>query len=569
MSSSHFVAYSSFAFLLLILSACSGGGGNGTSNTAPIITSAASATVEENTAAVITVVATDADGDTLSYSLSGGTDISAFSIDTSSGNLSFVSAPDYESPTDTNSDNVYEVQVSVSDNVVSTSQNISVTVSNANDHTPVIISAASHSVEENATLISTINATDADGDNLTYNISGGVDQISFTIDAPTGTLSFASPSDYENPTDTNSDNIYEVQVAVSDGGNNTTQDITVTVTNLLSINAESVTHQPLDGTWLACYDKADAEPDAADRHFFSDTDFVLEEYQFESTDGSCTGQAMATLHWHASLTTSDDFVTSGWLDNADISTVAPQNQAGTGALNSNPTVTKLIASMGSTTPPGPTGEQKYFYYMDDTATTWCLYRYAGPDDNADGYADYVGDYDLLCKESGTITPLATTTNAESETMQLLDGVWNRQCDTDVTDFVEQIVVAAGTFKNLQYHYATSTNGSCSGAATIETIAEGTITVGDNFTTLGWHDGTSAGADAPIAKDGSGPLNATPTVTKLIIDIPTGDLADTYYNFFYIDDTSSTWWMYTDGPNEFPTVEYNEYLNNYLPYYKAN
>ena len=49
----------------------------------------------ENQTAIGTVTATDADGDTFNYSLSG-TDASSMSINSSSGVLTFNSAPDYE-----------------------------------------------------------------------------------------------------------------------------------------------------------------------------------------------------------------------------------------------------------------------------------------------------------------------------------------------------------------------------------------------------------------------------------------------------------------------------------------
>ncbi|QXH59761.1 VCBS domain-containing protein [Pseudomonas azerbaijanorientalis] len=96
------------------------------SNDSPTITSngggaTASINVAENTAAVTTVVATDADlpAQTLSYSLlnTAGTDFSKFSI-SSSGVLTFNSAPDYENAQDvggTDGDNAYVVDVQVSD----------------------------------------------------------------------------------------------------------------------------------------------------------------------------------------------------------------------------------------------------------------------------------------------------------------------------------------------------------------------------------------------------------------------------------------------------------------------
>ncbi len=439
---------------------------------------------------------------------------------------------------------------------------------NDSNTAPVITSSDTTSVLENTTSVSTVSATDADGDTLIFSISGGADKSAFTIDSGSGALSFSSAPDYETPTDANTDNAYVVQVTVSDGSTSTTQDITITVTNQLSINAESAAHQPLDGTWIACYDKANTEPDAADRHFFTDTNFVLEEYQFESTDGSCTGQAMVTLHWVASITSLDDFVTTGWLDNTDTSTTPPQNQAQTASLDPNPTVTKLIATMGTTTPSGPAGENKYFYYMDDTAPKWCLYRYAGMDNNADGYPDYVGGYDILCKETGTVTPLASTINSESGAMQLLDGVWSSECrNKGATDYMEQHVIAGGTLKLQNVDYSTS-DTTCSGIGVTTVGIEGTVTILANETTLGWHDDTNP-TTAPTAQSGSGQLTSTPLVTRLIFDIPSGPYAGSNEYFYYMDDTAPTWCIYRPSGPDGDSDGYADYVANYDPLCKVN
>ena len=71
--------------------------------------------IAENSTAVTTVTATDPDGNTVSYALTGGADLQKFQIDGVTGVLSFVSAPDYENPTDADHNNSYVVQVSVSD----------------------------------------------------------------------------------------------------------------------------------------------------------------------------------------------------------------------------------------------------------------------------------------------------------------------------------------------------------------------------------------------------------------------------------------------------------------------
>jgi hypothetical protein len=92
-----------------------------TNNTAPTITSdgggeTSTLSVEEGTTSVTTVTSTDPDeSDTYNYYIDGGADASEFTIDESTGELSFVSAPDYTSPTDADGDNVYHVDVAVSD----------------------------------------------------------------------------------------------------------------------------------------------------------------------------------------------------------------------------------------------------------------------------------------------------------------------------------------------------------------------------------------------------------------------------------------------------------------------
>lgn len=238
--------------LALSMAACgggSGGKGGGTNpppptNRAPVFTSAATASVAENTAgAFYTAMATDADGNTLTFSVNGGTDGARFRI-TSAGALSFVSPPDFEAPADANQDNVYQVQLSVSDGTASAALTLMVTVTDVADtppnQAPVFTSAATAGVAENAAgTFYTATATDADGDALTYSLSGGNDRTRLQITAA-GALSFVAPPDFEAPVDANGDNIYQVVVSVSDGTASTTLALAVTVTNVAESNAYRV-----------------------------------------------------------------------------------------------------------------------------------------------------------------------------------------------------------------------------------------------------------------------------------------------------------------------------------------
>ena len=88
-------------------------------------------------------------------------------------------------------------------------------------------------VDENTTAVTTVTATDVDASTtLTYSISGGADQALFTIDAATGLLTFISARDFENPTDADGNNVYEVTITVSDGSLNDVQAISVNVINI-------------------------------------------------------------------------------------------------------------------------------------------------------------------------------------------------------------------------------------------------------------------------------------------------------------------------------------------------
>jgi len=217
-------------------------------NFAPAITSngggeTAAVSIAENTTAVTTVTANDADmpPQTLTYSIAGGDDGARFSIDSTTGVLTFLSAPDFESPLDADADNVYEVTIQVSDGAGgSDTQGISVTVTPVNDNSPMITSGgggatASIIVAENATAVTIVTATDADlpAQTLTYSISGGVDAALFSIDGSTGALSFVAPQNREAPADADGDSIYEVTVQVSDGASGAdSQAISVTVTDV-------------------------------------------------------------------------------------------------------------------------------------------------------------------------------------------------------------------------------------------------------------------------------------------------------------------------------------------------
>ena len=184
------------------------------------------------------VVASDPDGDNLTYTLSGGTGQGTFSID-NLGNLSVSNNAelDYEKNTS------LFVGVEVSDGTESVIANVTVNINDIfeiGDNNPPVIDDQAFNVDENSsegTLIGEVVASDPDGDNLIYSITGGTGQGSFALDN-LGNLSVYSTSelDYEKNTSLN------IKVEVNDG--NASDDATITI-NINDINDDPSNNPPV------------------------------------------------------------------------------------------------------------------------------------------------------------------------------------------------------------------------------------------------------------------------------------------------------------------------------------
>ncbi|OEK00417.1 hypothetical protein BFP97_02310 [Roseivirga sp. 4D4] len=180
--------------------------------------------VEENTVEIVVPVATDPEGGDLSWTLSGA-DASLFEIE--GAYLKFSDAADYEAPSDADQNGQYEVELTVSDGTFDVSQSMTVTVTNQNE-SPEFDLDSEVSIEENTTAIVELVATDPEGDNLSWTLSGA-DALLFEIEGTN--LKFTDAADYEIPSDADQNGQYEVGLTVSDGTFDVNQSVTVTVTN--------------------------------------------------------------------------------------------------------------------------------------------------------------------------------------------------------------------------------------------------------------------------------------------------------------------------------------------------
>ena len=206
---------------------------------------------ENSTAAVASYTAADPEHAAITWTLSG-IDSSAFTI-SAAGVLTFKAPPDFEAPTDTGADNTYAVTVHASDGTNTTSVDITVTVTD----TPAVTGQGAVAYAENGTdAVAAYSAVDPGSAAITWTLSGA-DSDAFAISA-NGELSFTAPPDFEAPTDTGTDNTYELTVHAADSTDTTTVDVTVTVTDTPAVTGQEQIAYAENGTdAVAAYSAVD------------------------------------------------------------------------------------------------------------------------------------------------------------------------------------------------------------------------------------------------------------------------------------------------------------------------
>ena len=226
-------------------------------NRPPVFTSASTVNVAENTTAVVTVVAEDPDADDeiTNYAITGGADRTFFEIhgtSTPSDLLRFKAAPDFETPQDADTNNVYILILTatsgVGDRELTANQTLTITVTDVDEtpppppnRPPVFTSASTVNVAENTTAVIRIVAEDPDADDeiTRYAITGGADQAFFELGgtrSPSDLLRFKTAPDFEMPQDVDTNNVYILVLTATSGIGNRAlsaiQILTITVTDV-------------------------------------------------------------------------------------------------------------------------------------------------------------------------------------------------------------------------------------------------------------------------------------------------------------------------------------------------
>ncbi len=211
--------------------------------TAPVFTSSATASVDENQTSAITLFATDESS--VTYAISGKNSDS-FNVDSDTGVVSFISAPDYETKTS------YLFTATATDSAGNASaQNITISINDiaeGDTTAPVFTSSATASVNENQTDAITLVATDESS--VTYAVSG-TDSASFSVNSSTGVVNFILAPDYEVKTS------YSFTATATDSSENTsTQDVMINIANVTDDCVTPAINYPftvVDTKQAACY----------------------------------------------------------------------------------------------------------------------------------------------------------------------------------------------------------------------------------------------------------------------------------------------------------------------------
>ncbi|WP_066067107.1 cadherin domain-containing protein [Neobacillus soli] len=269
-------------------------------------------TVDENAAngtGVGTVAASDADGDSLGYRIVSGNETDVFALDTATGKITVAdgSQLDYETIKS------FALKVQVSDGTHTVGNVVTITVNNLNDNAPVG-KDGEFSIDENAengAAVGTIDASDADGDDLSYRFTDGNDAGAFALDDATGKITVAesSPLDYENAKS------FALEVLVSDGTHTAKATVTINLTNLNDNPpvgkdaAFTIDEEAANGTALGTVTARDADGDAVKYTILAGNDegiFTMNETTGEITvAGASLLDAAAKAHHTLTVRVSD------------------------------------------------------------------------------------------------------------------------------------------------------------------------------------------------------------------------------------------------------------------------
>ena len=401
-------------------------------NEAPII-AAQTFSVEENAAngaAVGTVVATDAEGDNLTFAILSGNTSNAFAISAGTGVITVEGTIDYETtPT-------YTLTVQVSDGMTLATAAITINVTNVNDNAPTIATQI-FSVAENAAngaAVGTVMATDADGDNLTFTIINGNTGSTFAINASSGAITVAGTLDRATT------QTYTLTVQVSDGTTSAEAAVTINVTDTGGNEAPTIAAQTFSIPEDAAVNTSVGTVMAMD----ADGDNLI----FTITSGNTTGNTSDAFAINAGT---GAITVAGTLDHETTPTYTLTVQVSDGTATANAAATINVADVNEA--PVVTAQTTAFTVAEDAnnGTTVGTVAATDPENEPLTFAitnGNTGNAFAINASSGAITVARTldheTTPTYTLTVRVSDGSLSGTADftVNVTDVNEAPIVTA-------------------------------------------------------------------------------------------------------------------------------
>ena len=162
-----------------------------------------------------------------------GTDIDDFQLD-NNGELTFTNPPDFETPTDANGDNLYELEVGVTDDANVKARKVNVTVLDMAEDLDITGPASPIDHNENdSSAVGQFTGYDPQGGTFTWTLSG-IDRGDFRLEESGDTneyadLYFDPTPNYEDAQDDDTDNHYEISLVATASGSDKTLDLEVNV----------------------------------------------------------------------------------------------------------------------------------------------------------------------------------------------------------------------------------------------------------------------------------------------------------------------------------------------------
>ncbi|WP_372832414.1 Ig-like domain-containing protein [Pontibacterium sp.] len=239
---------------------------------------------------------TDADGDTLSYSITSELPEGQGTIvNNNDGTFTFQPGDDFKSLTE---DEIKDVTFTytATDSAGYTSEEATATIAISGiDHTPEAAAAHGIGTEDDATITGTLTATDVDGGNLTFALAGAPAEGSVTV-SENGDFSFVPGNDFKDLAEGSSRDVMFTYTA-TDGQGEVSEPATVTLT------VTGIDHAPV----VSSYSDTGTEDDASITGTLSATDVDGGDLIFALVDAPAEGGVIVNENGSFTFEPGSDF----------------------------------------------------------------------------------------------------------------------------------------------------------------------------------------------------------------------------------------------------------------------